>query len=216
MGFQPKKPKQIEDWRRPPEVYKDIFAEEIDQFCIENNIENMATEPQNRWNACLMYINNNVFQNRDELKVLDKQNNKYDFNILNKIADYYIYYCSMYNKEINITGFCYLVGLDTEIFNDWSHNDRFRKAGTETLSNEGFTLHKRLTKAREDSLSNFLTSGKNPVGTIAILNHHFKWSSDQVRDETAARMSVTAADLSKKYGLELSENGAQIEDKNAK
>ena len=49
---------------RVEEAAGDVFENDIEMylkiFCEENNIEDMTTEPQSRWNACLMYINKYV------------------------------------------------------------------------------------------------------------------------------------------------------------
>ena len=40
--------------------------------------------------------------------------NMYNYDIINQLLDYYIYICSINNKEISIMGFSKLTKIDTE------------------------------------------------------------------------------------------------------
>ena len=82
-------------------VYEDIFQELIDQFCIDNNIEDMRTASQSVWNSCLRNIYKHLFKNSDVLKSKDLQhngnqvqssnNNAYNITAVNELLDIYIY-----------------------------------------------------------------------------------------------------------------------------
>ena len=66
--------------------------------------------------------------------------------------------------------------------------------------------------AREESLSNKLSTGKqNPVGIMAILNHHYAWNMPGVRNENASKQALTSQDLPM---LNCTENENNSETKN--
>jgi hypothetical protein len=192
----------------------EVFENDIDlylhMFQEEQNIEDLRTVPQSVWNGCLKYIYRNVFKPHPE--VLKQHNNynmsnnniptncnMYNYNIVSDIADYYIYLCQIYNKEISIIGFSNLTGIDNETINVWGNDSN-------KLSSLAFGIYKKLCTMREESLSNKLADGKqNPVGVIAMLNRHYGWASPYTSDSNKQRQSLSASELPK-----LGQNGANI------
>ena len=196
----------------------EVFENDIDMylklFKEEQEIEDLRAVPQSVWNGALMYINRHVFKNNNHL-LKSKDNiyntnivnnnipmctnyNMYNYNIINQLLDYYIYLCSINNKEISIMGFSKLTGIDTDTINSWGNNEN-------KLSTSCSVIYKKLSQMREESLSNKLVDGKqNPVGTIAVLNRQFGWASPYTSDANRNKASLTAAELPK-----LSDNTAQ-------
>lgn len=201
----------------------EIFDNEIDAFlnvfCKENKIEDMAKEPQSRWNACLMFIYKNVFKGTDKLKLkgkLEGYNNinnhlnnsncgAYNIKKVNEICDYYIYLCNMYDKEISIMGFCKLTGIEHCTINFWGAGNR------KLLSTAGKEIYEKLVTEREESLSNKLATGnKNPVGILAILNRHYAWNLPGVSREQVQKQQLTAEDI-KQQLLQQKQPGNSLE-----
>ena len=190
----------------------EIFENDIDlylhQFQEEQGIEDLRTVPQSVWNACLMYIQRHVFNNKAILKapniynsngIMDSNYNMYNYELLYNILEYYIYLCNMYNKEISSMGYSKLIGISNEIISMWGNDNN-------KLSSMSFEIYKKLHQEREESLSNKLADGKqNPVGVIAMLNRHYGWSSPYTSDANRNKTSLTAAELPK-LGAKLSEN----------
>lgn len=183
----------------------EIFENDIDlylhQFQEEQEIEDLRTVPQSVWNACLMYIQKRVFNNRDLLKqsnniynpdsIMDSNYNMYNYDLLYNILEYYVYLCNMYNKEISSMGYSKLVGISNEIISMWGNDNN-------KLSSRSFEIYKKLNQEREESLSNRLVDGKqNPVGTIAVLNRQFGWASPYTSDANRQKGALTAAELPK-------------------
>lgn len=196
----------------------EVFENDIDlylhQFQDEQGIEDLRTVPQSVWNACLMYIQRHVFNDRDLLKqsnniynsnsIMDSNYNMYNYDLVNNILDYYIYICNLYNKEISIVGFSKLTNIDDETINIWGSNSN-------KLSSKSFGIYKKICQMREESLSNKLVDGKqNPVGTIAVLNRQFGWASPYVSDSNRQKNSLTAAELPKLGQSELCGNNKQL------
>lgn len=193
-------------------VYEDIFQELIDQFCIDNNIDDMRTASQSVWNSCLRNIYKHLFKNSDVLKsqelnqtkdmITQSNNNAYNYDAVRELLDIYIYdLCMRYDKEISIIGFSTLTGIDHSTIHDWG-NDVNTK-----LSKPRNDIYKKLNHFREESLSNKLATGnKNPVGILAILNRHYSWNLPGVSRETGAKQALTAADLPKLGGPGMNKN----------
>lgn len=193
-------------------VYEDIFQELIDQFCIDNNIDDMRTASQSVWNSCLRNIYKHLFKNSDVLRsqelnqtkdmITQSNNNAYNYDAVRELLDIYIYdLCMRYDKEISIIGFSTLTGIDHSTIHDWG-NDVNTK-----LSKPRNDIYKKLNHFREESLSNKLATGnKNPVGILAILNRHYSWNLPGVSRETGAKQALTAADLPKLGGPGVNKN----------
>lgn len=188
----------------------EIFENDIDKylnlFCDEQNIDDLRQVPQSVWNGALMYINRHVFKpNNQALKSNSNYNtgiynnninittnyNMYNYDLVSKVVDYYIYLCQLYNKEISIMGFSNLTGIDTDTINDWGNNSN-------KLSTSCSVIYKKLVQGREESLSNKLADGKqNPVGVIAILNRQFGWASPYTSDARKQQGALSASELPK-------------------
>lgn len=183
----------------------DIFENDIELyiqlFCEKYNIEDMTKESQARWNACLQFIRKNVFNDKSMLKdnniinntninnnIMPSTYNRYNYSLLNNIVDIYIYYCSIYDKEVSINGFSFLTGINTDSINNWSYDEK--------SSSESFAIYKKLSAGNEESLSAKLATGnKNPVGIIAILNRRHGWASPYTSDSNRQKTVLTAAEL---------------------
>lgn len=205
-------------------IYENVFQELIDQFCIDNNIEDMRSASQSVWNSCLRNIYKHLFKNSNVLKsketsrsgnqVQRSNNNAYDIDAVNELLDIYIYdLCQRYDKEVSIIGFSTLTGIDNDTIRLWGNSIN----NSDELSKTRFGIYKKLYNFREESLSNKLATGnKNPVGILAILNRHYSWNLPGVSRETAPKQALSAADLPRLGASELSENVAQLPELGAK
>lgn len=202
----------------------DIFENDIEmyfnQFCENEEIEDMRDMPQSIFYAALIYVYNNVFKNTDRLRLKNRLDNYYNNNIylnntncnsynydyLNSIADYYIYLCFKYNKICTISGFGKLTGISTGVIYNWGAES----TRADRLSQASYDLWKKLSDNYEDSGEARLWSGKNPVGQLAVMNRRFGWNLPGVSREASVKTIKTAADLP-----QLSQNGAQFISSNA-
>lgn len=185
----------------------DVFENDIEyylhEFIEKEGIENLKSEPQTVWNACLMYIQRNVFRDREQLK--QKNNiytantitpttcNAYDYILLNQIADYYIYITALYDKECSIYGFSKLVNIPYTTIMEWGNNYNNR----DRLSTASGDIYKKLTSEREQSLTAKLVSMKHPTAMAIILNKEYGYNLPGVSKESARQSALTAADLPK-------------------
>lgn len=183
------------------QVYENDMELYLSQFCKDQKIEDIRQESQSVWNAALMYIKRHAFNNPDCLKSKEMHNidgfmggysnyNAYDYELVNRICDYYIYMCMMYDKEVSAIGFSLLTGIDRYTIATW------RDEGTK-LSPLSSDIGKKISDFREESLSAKLATAKrNPVGILAILNRHYGWNLPGVsREQQNRKQALTASDL---------------------
>lgn len=179
----------------------------IKSFCRDQKIEDLKEITQSVWNGMLMYINFNLFKGTNRLKKIPDScngllygnmtnHNSYNTALLNDIADYYIYLCRVNDKECSIVGYSYLVGLDNKTIHRWI---------SEKASDSRYEIGKKLQAERENSLSDKLLTGKNPVGVLGILNHFYGWSGVGNMKEDTTKQSITLSDVRKNAAL-LSDN----------
>lgn len=190
---------RIEEQAETFEVYANDIELYINLFCEDQGIEDLRKESQSVWNACLMYVQRHVFPDRQALKATENSpeyvNNimpstcgAYNYDLLDTIANAYIYYCYMYDKEVSIQGFSKLLGIPKTVIDLWGTDLR--------LSKKSINIYKKLIAEREESLSAKLASGKsNPVGILSILNHWYSWNLPGVTREQSTRTALTASEL---------------------
>lgn len=199
------------------EVFENDICLYLQEYIDTHNIEDMHKEPQSRWNAALLYINKNYFKvNTDILKADNyctgnlingntSNNNAYDLEKVNKVCDIYIDLCYEYDKEISILGFSKLTGITTDTLHQWG-------AETSRPGSSGSDIYKKLSREREESLSNMLISGKrNPVGLLGALNRHYGWNMGQPRGQTGEQKQSIEQIQERYKPLELSEKDRQLE-----
>ena len=191
---------KVEATEDTQEVFENDIELYLKIFCEENKIEDMRAASQSVYNACLRYIQRHVFKDKDILRdksnVYNKNNsimsnyNRYNYDLLNDICDYYIYISMLYDKEMSIIGFSNLTCINNDKVTSWNKPDR--------LSPLSMGIYKKLCENREESLSNKLVTGnKNPVGVIAVLNRQFGWASPYTSDSNRQKQPLTAAELPK-------------------
>ena len=189
------------------EITIEVFENNIDlylhQFKEEQGIEDLKTAPQTVWNACLMYIQRNVFPNRDILKqhnniyinntITPTNCNSYNYDLLNDICDYYIYITALNDKECSIYGFSKLVNINYNIIMDWGNNYR----DTNRLDSTSADIYKKLTNEREQSLVAKLVSMKHPTAMAIILNKEYNYNLPGVSKENASERALNVSQLPK-------------------
>lgn len=178
------------------EVYESGIYDYLQQYIDERNIEDMRKEPQSRWNAALIYINKLYLRlHPDILNTHHTVSNSYDLDAVNRVCDDYINLCYEYDKEISILGFCKLTGIAQDTVYQWG-------AETSRPSSSASEIYKKLSREREESLSNMLISGKrNPVGLLGALNRHYGWNMGQPRGATGEQKQ-SIEQIQERYKLE--------------
>ena len=185
----------------------DIYENDIDfylkDFCEKQNIQDLRAMSQSVWNACLMYIQRNVFPDRNILK--QKENiytennitpsncNSYNYDLLNNICDYYIYITYLYDKECSIRGFSKLVNIHYSVFEEWGNN----YTNSNRLGSSSLDIYKKLSSEREQSLVAKLVSMKHPTAMAIILNKDYGYNLPGVSRETDKKQALSLEQLPK-------------------
>lgn len=200
------------------EVYDNDIDMYLKEFQEEQNIEDLRTASQNLWNAAMMYIQRHLFTDRNMLKqhnnvytdntLMATNCNSYDYDLLNNICDYYIYICSLYDKECSIWGFSKLTNINYQLIQDWGNN----YANSNRLSSKSCDIYKKLTDAREQSLVAKLMSMKHPTAIAIVLNKDYSYNLPGVSKEVGNKSALSVADLPKLGTHKLSQVQTQLPD----
>ena len=192
---------KVQEQEQTIEVFENDIQLYLSMFCEENGIDDMAKEPQSRWNSCLHYIYKHVFANgclKQSNNIYNINNNipsnynSYDYDMVLKVLDIYIFdMCMRYDKEVSIIGFSTLTGINESVIYDWGNSST-------KLNSKSIEIYKKLNEFREESLSNKLVTGRqNPVGVLGVLNRHYAWNLPGVSREQTEKRALTARDLPK-------------------
>lgn len=195
---------------------KEDIKNALSDFCIENNIEDIKNESQNIFSAFCMAAGKSIFI-KDFFVLATKNNIKYyDLFLIDRIADFYIFFCKLNNKLCDPIDFCYLLNLDYNIISEWnitqeastqtitdlqtlfetSYNsiEYYKKysysltnSRAETITALKYAIFCKLQANRENGLKNILIAKNNPVGIISVVNHDFKWNVETIKEETKAK-----------------------------
>ena len=94
---------RVEHTESTIEVFENDIDLYLNQFQEEQGIDDLRSIPQTVWTGALMYIQRHVFKDRNMLKqhnniytentITPTNCNSYNYELLNDIADYYIYLC---------------------------------------------------------------------------------------------------------------------------
>ena len=186
---------RVRDEPKTAEVYQNRIDLYLKMFCEENEIDSMKKESQSVWNAALMYIQRHVFDTGVPERM--KCGNRYDdIDTLTAVCEHYIFLCYLYDKEVSVRGFCKLTGINEDTLFTWRAKE-YRESSTKYSE-----LYKKLNSEREESLSSKLaTANKNPVGTLAILNHWYGWNMQPVSQDRTQLPARTPEEIAANYGI---------------
>ena len=165
------------------EVYESDIYSALDSYIADHNGIDIANDMgQYQFKDVLYYIHDSVLNNK-RLTI-----DGYIYNISDVLAVYDIYkrLCARCNKIITIADFSILTGIPRETINGWDRGEghpKFNLAGSE--------VHKKLLADSEDSIATMMIStGRNPVGYMAWLNHNYNWATTAAANgQTEARRS---------------------------
>lgn len=193
------------------EIYENDFEIAIAEACQKFEIENLVKEGQTRWKAVMHYVGKRVFPDNKVLK--DKQtvwlegnsiptnNNRYDYNIINILCDYYIQLSRRYNKLISTVAFSEFINIPTNTMDVW----RDTESSTAT-----FKIWKKLQDDREDSLKDKAVDSGNVMGVFQVGRREYQWDMPGVREEAKRITAQTPEEIAARYGKALPD-GARVE-----
>lgn len=186
------------------EEVKDIIVHENDidscifEICQSEKID-LYKAKQGQWRYVLNRVGERLFKNTDILKDksivynqgsnIPSTNNRYDYEKVNKLCNYYIMISDKYNKLVSIIAFSYLSGIDDTTIDKW------KEPGS-----SGFGIWKKLSERRQDSLKDRLFDSNNPVGAMSIGNTEYYWNMPGVSNRQEQQKAAPAIpELERKY-----------------
>lgn len=203
-----------QEYKEISKIYENDLEMLIDEYLVVNGWTAEDMTP-NRFNAGLMYICDHLFKGNKNLRMQpydsnnlikggSSNNNAYDIDKLNQVADLYIKLCYKFNNiYINIMGFSLLTGISKDALEDFKKETEPRSG----LSTSGNQLYNKITNSGEQSLiGNLLDKSTNPMKSIVLLNNHYGYSSERktIVNEGQPQLAVVSRDsLAASLGLEL-------------
>lgn len=180
------------------EIFDNDFDMAISEACQKYGIDDLVKEGQTRWKAVMHFVGKRVFPDTKVLKdkntvwlegnKIPTNNNRYDYNILNILCDYYIQLSRQYNKLISTVAFSEFVNIPTTTIDLWKDDEP---------SATSFKIWKKLQGNREDSLKDKAVDSGNVMGVFQVGRREYQWDMPGVREESTARHALTASELPK-------------------
>lgn len=196
------------------EVYKNDIEIAIDEACEDLDITDLLKEGQARWKAVCYYVGQKVFPDRNIFKNKNKTDfvkvpnniiptncNRYDYNKIDELYNYYVQMSRKYNKLISVVAFSLFCNIPYETIRQWGTDGRERGLGT-----TGSYIFKKLHDDREDSLKDKAIDSGNVMGVFQVGRREFQWDMPGVKTEQS-RQIKTAEQLP-----QLGENSAELID----
>lgn len=123
----------------------------LEQFKIENNIEDMRKEPPSLLNAFFLRYTTPLFRQNKYLYHADSNvNNATDFDKVNKLLDIYVSIALSFDAPISAMGFSCFTGISNTDISKWQYQTTPR---AETVSNMPSAIGIKGNKNRAQSIS---------------------------------------------------------------
>lgn len=178
------------------ELYDNDFEIAIDEACQKYGIEDLVKEGQRRWKRVMRYVGQHIFPDNKVLKdknivilegnKIPTNNNRYDYNILDILCDYYIDLSNQYNKYVSTEGFSYFVNVPKDTIDNWKHSES---------SSLSFRIWKKIQGIRLESIKDDALDNGNVTGTIAVGNWEFNLNMPGVREERKAQQLISREEM---------------------
>lgn len=183
------------------EIIEDDFINAIEEAAARFRYDDINTITQRQWKAVLKYAGDKIFSDRGLLKskqlivyngnTIPSNSNRYDYNILNTLCDYYMHISDRYNKLISIEAFSLMIGLSRDTVRTWNEHEP---------STPTFGIWKKLKDGRFDCIKDHSYDNGNVTGTMYLGNVEYGTNLPGVREESGRRHSISLEDLRGKIG----------------
>lgn len=180
------------------EICDNDFEIAIAKACQKFGIDDLVKEGQTRWKAVMHFVGKRVFPDnkilRDKNTVwlegnnIPTNNNRYNYNILNILCDYYIQLSRQYNKLISTVAFSEFVNIPTNTIDQWREQEP---------SSASYQIWKKIQDDREDSLKDKAADNGNVMGVFQVGRREFGWDMPNVREDKSSKKVLTATELPK-------------------
>lgn len=185
------------------EIYENDFEIAIAEAKQKYEIEDLVKEGQTRWKAVMHYVGKRVFPDTKVLKDkntvwlegnrIPTNNNRYDYDILDILCDYYIQLSRRYNKLISTVAFSEFINIPTNTIDQWRETES---------SSPSYKIWKKLQGNREDSLKDKAVDSGNVMGVFQVGRREYQWDMPGVREDARKSIAPTPDEIAARYGIE--------------
>lgn len=180
------------------DIYENEFEVAIAEACEKYGIDDLVREGQRRWKRVMKYVGKRVFPDtkvlRDKTNVvlegnsIPTNNNRFDYNILNILCDYYMDLSDQYNKLISAEAFSLFLNISRDTVGLWKD---------EESSSPRFVIYKKLKDYRLECIKDNSYDNGNVTGTMYVGNVEYGTNLPGVREDSGRKKALTAQELPK-------------------
>lgn len=190
------------------ELFDNDFEIAIADACEKYKIDDLVKEGQRRWKKVMEYVGKRIFKDnkilRDKNTVwlegnnIPTNNNRFDYNIINILCDYYMSLSDQYDKLISAEAFSLFLNVPRDTIGSWKD---------EEPSSTRFHIYKKLKDFRLECIKDNSYDNGNVTGTMYVGNVEYGTNLPGVREERQKIASRTPEEIAAGYGM------AAIEDR---
>ena len=188
------------------EIYENDFEFAISEAFKKENIDDLRAAKQGPWQAVMRDVGKTIFSNNNMLRDKDTvilegnniptNNNRFDYNIINILLEYYIYLSDRYDKLVSTEAFSLFINVPRETIARW------KQLEPSTSRNH---IYKKIDETRLKCILNHAYDNGNVTGTMYVGNVEYQTNLPGVSREQVNKRALTANELPK-----LSENNTQL------
>lgn len=159
-----------------------------------------------RWQAILIETGKILFPT-GTLKRIGGKHHEYEFDVVSKLSDVYIFLCNKYNKMVTLYAFSMFVNMPYETLKQWEE-------GT-LLNGVAIDTKQKINGGMSGSIINKLYDSNNVTGQMMLANNLLGWNTSRstaentIRHESIATIENDFLEL----GIETGGNVVQIDEK---
>lgn len=197
------------------EIYENDIERALAEACERENVSDLLEVGQRQWKAVMrtvgkiLFPDNNVLRDKNNILLegnnIPTNNNRFDYDVINILCDYYMYLSDRYNKLISAVAFSLFLNIPRDTIGSWKDIDN-------KLSATSFHIYKKLKDNRLDCIMDDSFDNGNVTGTMFVGNVEYQTNMPGVSRETNQKQALTAADLPKLGGKQ-AQNIAILEQK---
>lgn len=185
------------------EIYENDFEFAISEACKKEGIDDLRAAKQGPWQAVMRDVGKSIFGDNSILRDKDNivlegnniptNNNRFDYNIINILSEYYIYLSDRYDKLVSTEAFSLFINVPRETIARW------KQLEPSTPRNH---IYKKIDNARRKCVLNHAYDNGNVTGTLYVGNVEYQWNLPGVSKEQANKSALPASELPKLNGTE--------------
>lgn len=175
----------------------DIYDSDVDaaisDACAKFGIEDLTKASQRRWKRVMEFVGKRLFSDtkilRDKSTVwlegnkIPTNNNRFDYNILNILCDYYMALSDQYDKLISAEAFSLFLNMSRDTVGRWKD---------EEPTSVRFGIYKKLKDYRLECIKDNAYDNGNVTGTMYVGNVEYGTNLPGVREEKSGRHVISA------------------------